>query len=439
MAEYAEGFLAELEWRGRLHQTAGDGLVDHLATSGRVGYCGFDPTADSLTVGNLVALTNLRHWQRAGHKPIILLGGATGLIGDPSFKVDERSLKSEEEVRHNVECQARIMKPLFTWEDEDPKCGAVMVNNLDWWQELNYIEVLRNIGKHFSVNAMIQRDSVRTRLEERTQGISYTEFSYVLLQAYDFLHLLREHGCTVQLSGSDQFGNIVSGMDLIRRDAASRGEVAECFAVTSPLLLKADGKKFGKSESGAVWLSPERTSPYAFYQFWINASDEDASRFLRTFTMLNREEIEGIEREHEASPHLRLAQQRLGEEVTASIHGADELTRVQTASRALFGKGELRDLDPQMLDEVFADVPHSTHDRNLLSGDGVALVDLLIETSLAKSKRESRDFLKNGAVAVNGRKVGSDARLATSNLLHGKTILIKRGKKLWHASLWTSE
>jgi tyrosyl-tRNA synthetase len=436
MAKHVDGFLAELEWRDRLHQTAGEGLEEHLAKPGRVGYCGFDPTADSLTVGNLVALTILRHWQRAGHKPIILLGGATGLIGDPSGKDSERSLLDEEEVRHNVESQAKIIKPLFTWEDEDPECGAVLVNNLDWWKELNFIDVLRNIGKHFSVNAMIQRDSVRTRLEDRAHGISYTEFSYVLLQAYDFLHLRRERGCTVQLSGSDQYGNIVSGMDLIRRDAAAGNGPGDCFAVTTQLLLKADGKKFGKSEKGAVWLSPERTSPYAFYQFWINSSDEDVGRFLRTFTVMGREEIESIEREHETSPHLRLAQQRLGEEMTATIHGGDELARVQSASRALFGKGELRDLDAAMLAEVFADVPHSTHGRDALSGEGVALVDFLAETSLAKSKREAREFLKNGAVAVNGQKVAPDARLLDRDLLHGKTILLKRGKKLWHASLW---
>ncbi len=436
MKKYADGFLAELDWRGRLHQTAGDGLEAHLASRSRVGYCGFDPTADSLTVGNLVAIVNLRHWQRAGHRPIILLGGATGLIGDPSGKDAERSLLTEEEVRHNVECQARIFEPLFRWEGEDRESGAILVNNLDWWRELSFIDVLRKVGKHFSVNAMTQRDSVRIRLEDRAHGISYTEFSYVLLQAYDYLHLHREYGCTVQLSGSDQYGNIVSGMDLIRRDAATRNDTSECFAVTTPLLLKADGKKFGKSEKGAVWLSPHRTSPYAFYQFWINSSDEDVGRFLRTFTMLPREEIEAIEREQAEAPHLRIAQERLGEEVTAAIHGADELGRVQSASRALFGKGELRDLDSEMLEEVFADVPHSTHGRDSLSGEGVALADLLPETSLAKSKREAREFLKNGAVSVNGQKVAADARLATRDLLHDKTILIKRGKKLWHASVW---
>jgi tyrosyl-tRNA synthetase len=298
------------------------------------------------------------------------------------------------------------------------------------------MNVLRDIGKHFSVNAMIQRDSVKDRLENRDQGISYTEFSYMLLQAYDFLHLYKTADCTVQIAGSDQYGNCVSGMDLIRRDAASHETAADSFVVTTPLLLKADGKKFGKSESGNVWLSPERTSPYAFYQFWINASDDDVSRFLRTFTLFPREEIESIENEHAEAPHQRGAQQRLAEDVTAAVHGPDELARVQAASGALFGKGDLRDLDAKMLADVFADVPSSTHAKADLEKDGASLADLLPETTLAKSKREARDFLKNGAISINGHKATPDTRLVTSDLLHGKTILIKRGKKLWHATQW---
>jgi tyrosyl-tRNA synthetase len=438
MARPGETFLSELEWRGLLHQTAGPGLEEHLSSPGRTGYCGFDPTADSLGVGNLVALSIMRLWQRAGHKPILLQGGATGLIGDPSGKDAERNLLSEEEVRYNIECQAKILRPLFRWEDEDADTGARLVNNLDWWSDLSFIDVLRDIGKHFSVNAMIQRDSVRMRLEDRDRGISYTEFSYMLLQAYDFLHLHSNHDCTVQMSGSDQYGNIVSGMDLVRRHAAASGQDADSFAITTPLLLKADGKKFGKTEAGNIWLSPDRTSPYAFYQFWINASDDDVGRFLRTFTLLGREEIEEIETKHAAAPHERSAQQRLAEEVTAAVHGADEIERVRAASGALFGKGELRDLDAKMLSDVFADVPHSIHAKNELEKEGVALADLLPETGLAKSKREAREYLKNGAIAVNGQKVPADARLTNKDLLHGETILIKRGKKLWHASLWRS-
>ncbi|MDE0910193.1 MAG: tyrosine--tRNA ligase [Myxococcota bacterium] len=436
MAQGSESFLAELEWRGLLHQTAGQGLGDHLGAGPRTAYTGFDPSADSLGVGNLVPLSIMRMWQRAGHKPILLVGGATGMIGDPGGKDAERNLLSEEEVRHNVECQTNSIRSLFTWEDEDPKGGARLVNNVDWWRDLSFMNVLRDIGKHFSVNAMIQRDSVKDRLENRDQGISFTEFSYMLLQAYDFLHLYKTADCTVQIAGSDQYGNCVSGMDLIRRDAATHGTDADSFVVTTPLLLKADGKKFGKSESGNVWLSPERTSPYAFYQFWINASDDDVSRFLRTFTLFPREEIESIEQEHAAAPHQRAAQQQLAEYVTASVHGADELARVQAASGALFGKGDLRELDAKMLGDVFADVPSSTHAKTELEKDGVSLADLLPETTLAKSKREAREYLKNGAISINGQKATPETRLVTSDLLHGKTILIKRGKKLWHATQW---
>jgi tyrosyl-tRNA synthetase len=443
MDEPRDPFLAELHWRGLLHQTAGEGLEAHLASPPRVAYCGFDPTADSLGVGNLVPIMLMRHWQRAGHKPILLLGGATGLIGDPSGKDAERQLMGDEEVRHNVERQARIFEPLFEWEADDPARGAVLVNNLDWWQGLDYITVLRDIGKHFSVNAMIQRDSVRKRLEDRAHGISYTEFSYMLLQAYDFLHLRREHECTVQVSGSDQYGNIVSGMDLVRR-AYSSGQgsepgsgKSESFGVTAPLLTRADGKKFGKSEAGNVWLTAERTSPYAFYQFWINASDDDVGRFLKTFTLLARDEIEAILSEHEASPHQRTAQRRLAEAVTADLHGADELASVEAATAALFGKGDLRALAAGILEEVFADVPHSSHARSTLEGEGIPLADLLPETSLANSKREAREFLKNNAVSVNGERADADRRLRVDDLLHGKVILLKRGKKNWHASHWT--
>ncbi len=432
MTELENPLLTELQWRGLFHQTAGEGIAAHLVTPGRVGYCGFDPTADSLTVGNLVPIMLLRHWQRAGHKPIILLGGATGLIGDPSFKDAERQLLDEEQVQHNLESQSRIFRRLFIWEEDDRNRGAAMVNNLDWWSGLDYIQVLREVGKHFSVNAMIQRDSVRMRLEERSQGISYTEFSYSILQAYDFLHLRRKLECTVQLSGSDQYGNIVSGMDLIRREYGA--QQAECFGITAPLLTKSDGKKFGKSEAGSVWLSSHRTSPYAFYQFWVNASDEDAGRFLRIFSLLPREEIEAIEKQHSAEPHRRLAQVRLAEEVTRDLHGEDELSRVRAATQVLFGKGDLRELDAKLLEEVFADVPHSHHLRAQLEGKGVALVDFLGETSLANSKREAREFLKNRAIAVNGERIDADYRLGVEDLLHGRTILLRRGKKLWHAS-----
>ncbi|MGA1393490.1 MAG: tyrosine--tRNA ligase, partial [Phycisphaerales bacterium] len=311
----ALNFLDELAWRGLLHQTTSPELASHLATASRTGYCGFDPTSDSLTVGNLLPVTLLRRFQAAGHRPIALLGGGTGLIGDPSGKSSERSLQSEEQVAANLAGQRRILERLL---EVDGPCGAIFVDNAEWLRGLGYLEVLRDVGKHFSVNAMIQRDSVASRLEGREHGISYTEFSYMVLQAYDFLHLHRSHGCTVQMGGSDQFGNIVSGIDLVRRmHAIEHGEGSTeslAFGVTAPLLTAADGSKIGKTEKGAVWLSPERTSPYRFHQFWLNVADADAGRFLRWYTMLPREAIEALEAEQAARPQERPAQRALAAE-----------------------------------------------------------------------------------------------------------------------------
>lgn len=291
-------FLAELEWRGLLHQTAGHQLEQHLATPGRLGYCGFDPTADSLTVGNFIAIKLLMHWQRAGHRPIALMGGGTGLIGDPSGKDNERQLLDEDRVRANIASQRQALERLLDFDPKRPN-AALLVNNQDWLGRIGYIEMLRDVGKYFSVNAMIQRDSVRERLHNREQGISYTEFSYVLLQAYDFLHLRRTHGCTVQLAGSDQFGNIVAGMDLIRRKLPEGHN--DSYAVTNKLLTQADGQKIGKSAGNAVWLNPDRTSPFKFYQYWLNTDDADIVRFLYWLTFLEREHIEVLTAAHEAA------------------------------------------------------------------------------------------------------------------------------------------
>jgi tyrosyl-tRNA synthetase len=425
-------FLAELRWRGLLHQiTAGPELGQHLATPGRVAYCGFDPTKDSLTIGHLLPIGLLRRWQDAGHKPIILMGGGTGMIGDPSFKDSERSLISHEQIRANVAAQRRIMERLI---DLDPKRsnGAIIADNADWLMPLGFIEVLRDVGKHFSINAMIQRDSVRERLHNREQGISYTEFSYMLLQAYDFLHLARTFDCSVQMAGSDQYGNIVSGIDLIHR---TLGHDTPAFGITSPLLLRSDGKKIGKTEQGAVWLSADRTSPYAFYQYFINSDDTDVVAFLKWFTVLSQPEIEDLAQRTAAAPERREAQRALARELTRLVHGADELSKVEAASQALFS-GEVSALSESLLHDVFADVPHTVHDKQPLAGEGVALLDLLAQTSLASSKREARQFLESGAVLVNGVKAGLDRRLAASDLLHGHTILLKRGKKLWHATRW---
>jgi len=290
--------------------------------------------------------------------------------------------------------------------------------------------VLRDVGKYFSVNTMIQKESVKERLHNREQGISYTEFSYMILQAYDFLHLRRTMNCTVQTAGSDQYGNIVAGIDLIRREFGHD----QAFGITSPLVKAASGKKIGKSEKGAVWLTADRTSPYAFYQYWINCDDQDAVQFLSWFTMMNQDQVADIRRQHEAEPHLRHAQRELARHMTRLIHGDNELAKVEAASQALFS-GDVRSLDQKMLDEVFADVPHSQHSKSQLEG-GVDLVELLPQTSLAASKREAREFLASGAVWVNGEKINGETRLTTSHLLHGRTILLKRGKKNWHATKW---
>ena len=429
----AGGFLDELAWRGLLHQrTAEDALDRHLAQSGRAAYCGFDPTADSLTIGNLVALTLLAHWQRAGHRPIVVMGGGTGLIGDPSGKDRERPLLGREQVEAHIRGQRRVLERLLDFDPDKPN-AAVILDNADWLAKLRFVDFLRDVGKHFSVNAMIQKDSVRERLHQRDQGISYAEFSYMLLQAYDFLHLRREIGCTVQLAGSDQYGNIVAGIDLIHR---TLGTDCDAYGVTAPLLTHADGRKIGKSEGGAIWLTADRTSPYAFYQYWINVADADVGAFLRWFTLLAREEIEAIEASHRRAPQERLAQRALAGHMTERLHGAQERRRVEAASDALFGRGELAALDAATLAEVFADVPHSDHDGSRLAA-GVPLVELLPTTTLAASKREAREFLVGGAIWVNGRRAAPDHRLSKRDLLPGGLILLRRGKKHWHATRWT--
>jgi tyrosyl-tRNA synthetase len=424
-------FLNELEWRGLLKdRTAGAELDQHLATGVRTAYCGFDPTSDSLHVGNLLPLSLLMRFQRAGHRPIVLMGGGTGLIGDPSGKDSERSLQTREHVEANVAAQRKVFERFLDFDTEGAT-SARLVNNIDWLDKLGYLEVLRDVGKHFSVNAMIQRDSVRTRLESREQGISYTEFSYMLLQSYDFLHLFQHEGCTLQIAGSDQYGNIVSGIDLIRR---ATGEHAG-FGITAPLLTKSDGKKFGKSEKGAIWLSADKTSPYAFYQFWINAEDNDVGSLLKWFTFLAQAEIEALLEAHAKAPHERGAQRALAREMTRLVHGDSELNAAEAASQALF-TGDVRSLDARLLGEVFADVPNSEHAKDQLSGDGVSLLELLSQTTLASSKREARQFLESGAVLVNGDKVDLTRKLRSEDLLHGNAILLRRGKKNWHVTRW---
>jgi tyrosyl-tRNA synthetase len=420
--------LEELKWRGLLHQATHEAaLALHLQTGSRTFYTGFDPTADSITIGNLVPIMVMRHLQRAGHRPIVLLGGGTGLIGDPSGKSAERQLQDHVQVAHNVNSIGAIFRSLL---DFDGPNAARIVDNFEWLSALSYIEVLRDIGKHFSVNMMIQKDSVRERLHNREQGISYTEFSYMILQSFDFLHLQRKRGVTLQMGGSDQWGNIVGGVDLVRRM-----EQSEVFGLTTPLVTKADGGKFGKTESGAIWLSPERTSPYAYYQFWMNTADQDALAFLKIYTLLERSAIEALWQQHEADPSARVAQRSLAREATLLLHGQAGLERAEAATAALFS-GNVAGLDLQTLEDALRDAPATEHALTSLDGDGLPLTDLLPQTSLASSKREAREFLANGAVILNGTKADDKTRLTRDTLLHGTLALLRRGKKNWHVTRW---
>lgn len=437
-------FIDELKWRGLFHQCTDEAaLRAHLADGPRRAYAGFDPTADSLTIGNLVPIMLLLHVARAGHEPVVVMGGGTGLIGDPSGKSAERQLLTEERVRANVEAQKPIFERVFRHAAEaTPPAGGtavpqaphaprspLLLNNLDWLGRLGYLDVLRDIGKHFSVNMMIQKDSVRERLTARDQGISYTEFSYMVLQSYDFLRLFSDHHVTLQVGGSDQWGNIVAGCDLIRRVHA-----AATFGLTAPLVTRADGGKFGKTESGAVWLTPERTTPYAFFQFWLNTTDADVGRFLRLFTLLDRATIEALEARHAREAAAREAQRVLAREVTTLVHGRDEATKAEAAGKALFGRGTggtgSRD-DFEALVESLDNLPSREIDRASLRGEGLAILDAIAVPPIAASKREAREHLGAGAISVNGERVGIEYRLTTKDLLRGGVIAIRRGKKTW--------
>jgi tyrosyl-tRNA synthetase len=412
--------LSELKWRGLLHQATDEAaLAEHFATGRRKVYCGFDPTADSLTIGNLVPMMLLKHVQRHGHTPIVVMGGATGRIGDPSGKSAERTLMTDEQVDANIAQQRTIFERVI---GDD----ATIVNNLDWWKDKSFLWVLREVGKHFSVNVMMQKDSVRDRLHNRDQGISFTEFSYQILQGYDFLHLAREEGVTVQCGGSDQWGNIIAGTDLIRRSDE------QAFAFTAPLVTKADGGKFGKSEAGAVWLSGPRTTAYAFHQFWLNTADADVERHLKMFTLLPKAEIDALLAEHAASPEKRAAQRALADAATAIVHGSDAVDRANAAAKALFS-GEVAGLDRETLTEVFSAAPSSEHALSILDGEGWSILDVLAETGLASSKSQAKEFAKGGGVVINGEtKAALDTRLTREHLLHGEVILLRRGKKNWH-------
>ena len=414
--------IAELQWRGLVAQVSDlDGLSEHLDSGSRTLYCGFDPTADSLHIGSLVPLLALRRFQQFGHTPILLLGGATGLIGDPSFRDDERSLNDEDTVAGWVEALQRQVAPFLDFEGNN---SALIVNNLDWTKNLDVITFLREIGKHFSVNAMIARESVRTRLDRADQGISYTEFSYMLLQGMDYLELAKRHNCTLQIGGSDQWGNIVSGLDLVRRHL---GADAEAYALTLPLVTKSDGTKFGKTASGAIWLDSAKTSPYTFYQFWLNAADADVDNFLRLFTFLSEEEVRSLVTESQERPELRNAQRRLAEEVTGLVHGVDAVTSAQRISEALFG-GAVDTLQESDLQQLQQDGLASTAIE-----EGTGVLTAMVEAGLVKSTGEARKLVAGGGVKVNGDAV-TDPRetLQFADALYQKFFLLRRGKKVYH-------
>jgi tyrosyl-tRNA synthetase len=415
--------IAELRWRGLIHQTTDDaGLPDWLMAQSRVVYAGFDPTASSLHVGSLIPLMLLRRFQRAGHRPVALVGGATGMIGDPSGKSEERKLLSADVLSANV---AGIQEQMRSFLDFDAKINpAVLVNNYDWMSGFSYLDFLRDIGKNFPVNVMLSKDSVKNRLERGDSGLSYTEFSYMLLQAYDFVYLHDKFGCQLQVGGSDQWGNVTAGIDLGRRMRS-----VQLYGVTCPLLTKSDGSKMGKTETGALWLSAERTSPFQFYQYWLNVDDADAGKCLRYFTDLTREEVEALDLARERDPGKRESQRRLSEEITRLVHGPAGLAKAVRATEILFG-AEIDQLSDAELGEIFADVPSCELDRQLLDGNGLNAIDALVHAGLAQSKGEARRTITQGGAYVNNRRVDSiDTQLTPAHLVTASTLVLRSGKK----------
>ncbi|MBQ3676527.1 MAG: tyrosine--tRNA ligase [Bacteroidales bacterium] len=420
-------FIEELKWRGMLHDIM-PGTEEQLQKEMTTAYVGIDPTADSLHIGHLCGVMMLRHFQRCGHKPIALLGGATGMIGDPSGKSAERNLLDEETLRHNVACIKKQLEHFLNFNGTEPN-AAELVNNYDWMKDYTFLDFARNVGKLITVNYMMAKDSVKKRFNgEYSSGMSFTEFTYQLLQGYDFVYLNEHKNCKLQMGGSDQWGNITTGTELIRRMNGS-----EAFALTCPLITKADGGKFGKTESGNIWLDRRYTSPYKFYQFWMNVSDEDAKRYIKIFTMLSKEEIDSLIAEHEQAPHLRVLQKRLAQEVTIMVHSKEDYEAAVEASNILFGNatGEsLKKLDKETFLSVFEGVPLYQVSKSDIEA-GVPILDLLAEkTNIFPSKGEARKMIQGGGVSVNKTKVESiDVRISSEYLLNGAYILVQRGKK----------
>lgn len=418
---------AELDWRGSVHQTTDPQILQQLLQDGsQTVYAGFDPTSDGLHVGNFVPLMMLRRFQKAGHCPIVLAGGATGMIGDPSGKSEERNLLSAEQIEHNLH---GIMDELAQFLDFDCQQPAILVNNYDWMTEWDYLTFLRDVGKHFPVNGMLAKESVKARIEQTEAGMSYTEFSYMLLQAYDFVHLRKAYGCSLQVGGSDQWGNITAGIELGRR----MGE-GTLHGLTCPLLTKSDGSKMGKTEQGAIWLSAEKTSPYVFYQYWFNTDDADVDKCLRLLTELPEDEIATLAEDRTARPQNRRSQQQLAESLTLLVHGQQGLESARKASEVLFGAAiaEMSDAD---LTDIFSDVPSQEISRDALSGEGLSIIDALCQSGLAKSKSDARRTVDQGGAYVNNARVENQERRLTPADLASETVMVLRSGKKRYALL----
>ena len=424
-------FVEELKWRGMIHQMM-PGTEEMLSQGMATAYVGIDPTADSLHIGHLCGVMMLRHFQRCGHKPLALVGGATGMIGDPSGKSAERNLLTEDVLRHNVACIKAQLAHFLDFDSDAPN-AAELVNNYDWMKNYSFLDFAREIGKHITVNYMMAKESVKRRINgEAGDGLSFTEFTYQLLQGYDFLHLYQEKGCRLQMGGADQWGNITTGTELIRRKL---GADADAYALTCPLITKADGKKFGKTEQGNVWLDPQRTTPYEFYQFWLNVGDEEAERYIKIFTSLPKDEIDALIAEHRADPGRRVLQKRLGEEVTCMVHSRADYEMAVEASNILFGKAtkeSLQRLDEATLLSVFDGVPRFTVGRS--QAIGAKAVDLFAETTQCfASKGEMRKLVQGGGVSLNKEKLAQfDRPIEEADLIAGKYLLVQRGKKNYY-------
>jgi tyrosyl-tRNA synthetase len=419
-------FIEELKWRGMVHDIM-PGTLEQLQKEMTTAYVGYDPTSDSLHIGNLVTIMLLKHFQIAGHKPIALVGGATGMIGDPSGKSEERNLLNEKTLRHNQEAIKLQLTKFLDFESTIPN-KAELVNNYDWMKEFSFLGFIRDVGKHISVNYMMAKDSVKKRLET---GISFTEFTYQLVQGYDYLHLYQEKTCKLQMGGSDQWGNIVTGTELIRKINGG-----QAFALTCPLITKSDGGKFGKTEKGNIWLDPEKTSPYEFYQFWLNTSDEDAKNYIKIFTLLPKEEIENLIEEHNNAPHLRLLQKRLAEDVTVRVHSSDDFEKATEASQILFGQGtteSLSRLDERTFLAIFEGVPQFPIEKSVFE-KAINVIELLSEkTNIFSSKGEVKRMIAGGGLSLNKLKVSNeDQCINTDTLLNKKYLLVQKGKKNYY-------